>query len=77
VEYPVLPPSKGSVVVMPDEVVKAGAPLGLDINKAEFFISAGRRRAEIEWLQGFYEATFGIFNNGSEVLTRTFKLKIE
>jgi Peptidase family M23 len=49
----------------------------LDINKAEFFISAGRRRGEIEWPRGFYEATFGIFNNGSEVLTKTFKLKIE
>ena len=49
----------------------------LDINKAEFFISAGRRRGEIEWPPGFYEATFGIFNNGSEVLTKTFKLKIE
>jgi hypothetical protein len=49
----------------------------LDTNKAEFFISAGRRRGEIEWPQGFYEATFGVFNNGSEVLTKTFKLEIE
>jgi len=49
----------------------------LDVNKAEFFISAGRRRGEIEWPRGFYEATFGIFNNGSEVLTKTFKAKIE
>jgi hypothetical protein len=49
----------------------------LDVNKAEFFISAGRRREEIEWPPGLYEATFGIFNNGSEVLTKTFKLEIE
>ena len=49
----------------------------LDVNKAEFFISAGRRRGEIEWPPGFYEATFGIYNNGSEVLTKTFKLEIE
>jgi hypothetical protein len=31
----------------------------------------------MEWPRGFYEATFGIFNNGSEVLTKTFKLEIE
>ena len=49
----------------------------LAIDKAEFFISAGRRRGAMEWPQGFYEATFGIFNDGSEVLTKTFKLEIE
>ena len=49
----------------------------LDIDKAEFFISAGRRREEMEWPRGSYQATFGIFNNGSEVLTKTFKLEIE
>jgi hypothetical protein len=49
----------------------------LDIDKAEFFISAGRRRGEMEWPQGSYEATFSVFNSGSEVLTKTFKLEIE
>jgi murein DD-endopeptidase MepM/ murein hydrolase activator NlpD len=49
----------------------------LSTNKAEFFVSTGRRLTRPDWPQGSYEATYSVSNNGGQVLIKTFGMKID
>lgn len=49
----------------------------LDRDKAEFFISTGRRREEQRWPRGTYQASYRVLNDGTEVLTKTFTFTVE
>ena len=49
----------------------------LSTDKAEFFVSTGRRLIRPDWPQGSYEATYSVSNNGAQVLIKTFGMKID
>jgi murein DD-endopeptidase MepM/ murein hydrolase activator NlpD len=49
----------------------------LDSDKAEFFVSTGRRRSERSWPKGKYEASYRVLNNGTQVLDKTFAVEID
>lgn len=49
----------------------------LNRDKAEFFISTGRRRNQSRWPHGTYQASYRVLNNGAEVLVKSFDAIIE
>jgi murein DD-endopeptidase MepM/ murein hydrolase activator NlpD len=49
----------------------------LDSDKAEFFVSTGRRRSERSWPKGKYEASYRVLNNETQVLDKTFTVEID
>lgn len=49
----------------------------LDSDKAEFFVSTGRRRSEHSWPKGRYEASYRVLNSGTQVLEKTFVVEID
>ena len=51
-----------------------GQPLAND--KAEFFVTAGRRQGPSDWPSGTYAAEFRVSNNGADVLSKTFQLSL-
>jgi hypothetical protein len=53
------------------------APPALESNKAQFFISAGKRRTASDWPQGSYAATYRVTRNGTELLRKAFDIKLD
>ncbi len=73
---------KGDIQVItirfPDGSTRSESRLpALDRDKAEFFISTGRRRDQPRWPHGTYQASYRVLNNGAEVLVKTFDAVIE
>jgi hypothetical protein len=48
----------------------------LENNKAQFFISAGRKLKGTRWPAGLYQATYAITKDGAEVLRKIFQIEI-
>ncbi len=48
----------------------------LDRDKAQYFISTGRKRKEVAWKPGTYQATYRVTKNGAEVLRKTFEIQL-
>ena len=73
---------KGDIQVItmrfPDGSTRSESRLpALDRDKAEFFISTGRRRDQPRWPHGKYQASYRVLNNGAEVLVKSFDAVIE
>jgi Peptidase family M23 len=54
----------------------AYSPPALDHDKAQYLISAGRRRTESAWPAGSYVATYSVVRNGAEVLHKVFETQL-
>jgi hypothetical protein len=52
------------------------SPSTLDRDKAQSFITTGRKRKEAPWPSGKYTATYRVVSDGREVLRKTFNLEI-
>ena len=48
----------------------------LESDKAQYFISAGRKRKELTWPQGIYRATYRVTQGDAELLRRTFEVDL-
>ncbi len=48
----------------------------LDNDKAQAFVTAGRRRSKPTWPTGSYKATYTVMRDGAEVLRKAFTLEI-
>jgi hypothetical protein len=51
-------------------------PPALDHDKAQSFISAGRKRGEAFWPAGTYTASYRVIRNGGNVLGKEFKITV-
>jgi hypothetical protein len=49
----------------------------LESNKAQFFISSGKRRNVAAWPQGTYTATYLVARDGTEVLRKVFDINLD
>lgn len=49
----------------------------LESNKAQFFVSAGRKRKDVPWPLGTYKATYLVKNDGIEVMQTVFEFQIK
>lgn len=49
----------------------------LDNDKAQAFVTAGRRRSQPSWPPGTYRATYTVTRDGVEVLKKTFVLEVK
>jgi hypothetical protein len=49
----------------------------LESNKAQYFISSGKRRTAPAWPQGSYAATYRVARNGAELLRKVFDIKLD
>jgi hypothetical protein len=48
----------------------------LENDKAQYFISSGRKRKETAWPQGIYRATYRVTQGDAELLRRTFEIDL-
>jgi hypothetical protein len=48
----------------------------LESDKAQYFISSGRKRREPAWTQGTYTATYRVTRSDADVLRETFKVQL-
>lgn len=48
----------------------------LDNDKAQAFVTAGRKRSQPSWRPGSYKATYTVMRDGVEVLRKTFVLEV-
>jgi hypothetical protein len=48
----------------------------LESDKAQYFISSGRKRKELSWPWGIYRATYRVTRGDAEVLRRTFEVDL-
>lgn len=63
-------------VQSPDgSVLSEYRPPALDHDKAQSFISAGRKRREATWVTGIYAAEYRVMRDGVEVLRKVFKVE--
>ena len=51
-------------------------PPALDHDKAQSFISAGRKRREVTWPTGIYVASYRVVRDGTEVLSKEFRISV-
>jgi hypothetical protein len=51
-------------------------PPALDHDKAQSFISAGKKRGEAIWPVGTYTASYRVMRDGSNVLSKEFKISV-
>jgi Peptidase family M23 len=49
----------------------------LERDKAQFFVSAGRKRKDVPWPLGTYKATYVIKNDGVEVMQTVFEFQLK
>jgi hypothetical protein len=48
----------------------------LESDKAQYFISSGRKRKELSWPPGLYRATYRVTQGDAELLRRTFEVDL-
>jgi hypothetical protein len=48
----------------------------IERDKAQYFISSGKKRREAAWTQGIYTATYRVTRNDAEVLYKTFEVDL-
>lgn len=53
------------------------APPPLESNKAQYFMSAGKRLKASAWPAGTYAVTYRVRQNGVELLRKTFEIKLD
>jgi Peptidase family M23 len=58
-----------------DVAFAAYDPPALDGDKAQFLISAGKKRSQAAWPSGSYTATYRVMREDSEVLRKTFDVE--
>lgn len=51
-------------------------PPALDHDKAQSFISSGRKRREVTWPTGIYVASYRVVRDGTEVLSKEFRISV-
>jgi peptidase M23-like protein len=58
-------------------VFSENASSALENNKAQYFISTGRKRKTSTWPKGTYTATYRLTRDGTELLRKSFELKLD
>lgn len=58
------------------ELVSEHRTPALESDKAQYLISTGRKRKGAVWAQGSYTATYNVTHDESEVLRKTFEIRI-
>jgi hypothetical protein len=48
----------------------------IERDKAQYFMSSGKKRKEPAWTQGVYTAVYRVTRNDAEVLTKTFEVEL-
>jgi murein DD-endopeptidase MepM/ murein hydrolase activator NlpD len=57
-------------------VISENKPVALDRDKAQYFISTGRKRKDASWKPGTYTATYRVTRNDTEVLRKRFEIQL-